>query len=1204
MNNQIKAGCIVKTKFVTANSDIFSGYIDYIDRETAVRNEFVSSYSVYADYMDNPEKTTDLFTSDSDHLSFEETEQLKMVYEIAQENGSPMWQTIISFDNRWLEENGLYDSNTRILDVKRLMVYARNAVNPMLKAEGLENSVWSAAIHYNTDNLHIHVATVEPIPTRQKIIVNSKEEYRGKFKLSSIENCKSKMVNQIISNSLDNQKINSIMRDSIITAMRGNILLEDKEIIQQFLYVYKNLPEDKRAWKYGMNKIAALRPEIDRITQMWINKYRTDEFSELKNLLEKQNSLYNKAYGENSKGVYMENKIEDLFKRCGNAVLDAMRNMSFDDIKEYESMSYISAEVDEAAVTGNELNFDGRINYKSNKNASKNERKYWSSAFKAARIDLAEALSLEDETEKAAALESVLNIFKSEVAKGNDVAAYELGKCYQLGTFGAIDLNLSQQYFETAFKGFLNELNSNAWLENMRAFADFRIYNPNATKEEFQKAERTFLKNAERDEWLQNYLNYRVGRMLVDGIGVEKNVAEGISHLEQSTSPYASYTLGNLYYSGNYVVQDYEKAYRYFSLAGFSENNTSMPFAVYNMAEMLEKGLAKDELLDKDYLYSKALSEFIESEENGEPNDLVQYKIGSMLLSGKGCEIDEESAEEYLFQSARYGNTFAQTKLANLYLKRGDPNLANRAVFLLQLAADSNNTMAQYQFGKIRLDEKSEYFNLDEGLELLEKSAEQDNEYAQYALGSVYYKGTLVEKNTQTALQYLTAAAEKNNQFAQYTLGIIYLSDKDETIEQDVSKAIDFLNRSADQENHYAQYAIGKLHLENEDIKDIEKAVEYLTKSANNENPFAAFTLGNLYMKGEDLPTDEMEAEKWYSIAYKKFTEIEQDSGDDISDTVLYNLGLMNQKGLGTEKDINKAIEYFTRSADQKNEFAQFQLGIIYYKSDEIEQNAILAMQYLNLSAEQGNQFAQYTLGSIYLKGDITDQHIDTAENYLKDSADQGNQFAQYQLGRIYYLEEYGRKDIYKALYNFTESAKQENKYAQYQLGVIYYKGDDIDQNATLAMDYLDRSAKQDNQFALYQLGMIYLKGDIADKDINKALNYFETSADQDNQFAQYQLGKLYYFGEDGIDIDKDKAIEYLTKSAAQGNEYAQALLDWKPTGSFGFNSQMGFSETMISLSSDMRSLFERLANEHDHMLNQMIYKRLEREKQRETELQ
>lgn len=155
----------------------------------------------------------------------------------------------------------------------------------------------------------------------------------------------------------------------------------------------------------------------------------------------------------------------------------------------------------------------------------------------------------------------------------------------------------------------------------------------------------------------------------------------------------------------------------------------------------------------------------------------------------------------------------------------------------------------------------------------------------------------------------------------------------------------------------------------------------------------------------------------------------------------------------------------------------------------------------------------------------------------------------------------------------------------------------DIGQTDCPTSDYPTLSAGQNNPFAQYQLGMIYLKGDIADKNIDKAISFFEASADQDNQFAQYQLGKIYYFGTEGISVDKEKAAYYLTQAASQGNEYAQALLDWKPSAALSsYSHQMSFSETMISLSSNMRSLFERLSNEHDHIINQMVYQHMERE--------
>lgn len=96
---------------------------------------------------------------------------------------------------------------------KKIYEATRKAVSKMLKSEGLENAVWSAAIHFNTDNIHVHIATVEPELMRKKKeyiqyrtvekdgkrikepILDRKgqpiktEEYVGRFKQKSIETC-------------------------------------------------------------------------------------------------------------------------------------------------------------------------------------------------------------------------------------------------------------------------------------------------------------------------------------------------------------------------------------------------------------------------------------------------------------------------------------------------------------------------------------------------------------------------------------------------------------------------------------------------------------------------------------------------------------------------------------------------------------------------------------------------------------------------------------------------------------------------------------------------------------------------------------------------------------------------------------------------------------------------------------------------------
>jgi len=139
----------VMQHFCVSGSDAFGGYIAYIDRNEATRNEKTIKYNLYNDYMGNPEKTTGLFTKNEDRLSKDEKREIKEKFVNAQRHGSIMWQTVISFDNRWLEKQGLCEQKGDIitLDENKIQEVVRYGVTKMLHSENLDHAVWSAAIH-------------------------------------------------------------------------------------------------------------------------------------------------------------------------------------------------------------------------------------------------------------------------------------------------------------------------------------------------------------------------------------------------------------------------------------------------------------------------------------------------------------------------------------------------------------------------------------------------------------------------------------------------------------------------------------------------------------------------------------------------------------------------------------------------------------------------------------------------------------------------------------------------------------------------------------------------------------------------------------------------------------------------------------------------------------------------------------------------
>lgn len=340
-------GIIYKMKFVSSKKKPYATYIDYMDRDEAVRTAHYKEYNFafddlkknniadYNDYMGRPQATSGLFSIESDDLTKTQVSLLKKQFLTAQENSSLMWQDVVSFDNEFLEKYGLYDSKKKVLDDKKLKQAARIAVTDMLEREGMSNSaVWSGAIHYNTKHIHIHLAIVEPEPTRPKRIFNSKyggiyEDYVGTRRKtaggqSSYERFKSLILENIIDNSEKSSTISKLQREVITPKNKRFISLFDFEARRDFKTIFRALPSDKRLWKYRNNAMKNYRPLIDGFNQKYIERNFKDEFQEYNRLLDEQVDYFKDTYGDSRADNYKQNKLygkDGLYTSLGNALL-------------------------------------------------------------------------------------------------------------------------------------------------------------------------------------------------------------------------------------------------------------------------------------------------------------------------------------------------------------------------------------------------------------------------------------------------------------------------------------------------------------------------------------------------------------------------------------------------------------------------------------------------------------------------------------------------------------------------------------------------------------------------------------------------------------------------------------------------------------------------------------------------------------------
>ena len=101
-------------------------------------------------------------------------------------------------------------------------------------------------------------------------------------------------------------------------------------------------------------------------------------------------------------------------------------------------------------------------------------------------------------------------------------------------------------------------------------------------------------------------------------------------------------------------------------------------------------------------------------------------------------------------------------------------------------------------------------------------------------------------------------------------------------------------------------------------------------------------------------------------------------------------LGIMYEKGVGVEKDISKAIDWYTKAANKGMAEAQYRLGRLYYFGKEVKRDPKKAAEWFDKAAQQGIGKAQYYLGKMYLKGDGVPKELRKARRWLRLAADKG----------------------------------------------------------------------------------------------------------------------------------------------------------------------------------------------------------------------
>jgi len=313
--------------------------------------------------------------------------------------------------------------------------------------------------------------------------------------------------------------------------------------------------------------------------------------------------------------------------------------------------------------------------------------------------------------------------------------------------------------------------------------------------------------------------------------------------------------LGDMYYQGQRVPQDYAEAARWLRQAA-EQGDAKAQFGL-GILYYKGQGVQQD--------HAEAVRWYRKAADQGNAN--AQCYLGSLYAVGQGVTQDYAGALRWYRKAADQGNAECQETLGYMYEKGvGVPRDYAEAVRWYRKAADQGNASAQYRLGEIYQQGQGVPQDFVGAARWYRKAADQGDAYAQNRLGFMYDQGQGVPQDHGEAVRWFRKAADQGNADGQCNLGVMYA--KGQGLPQDHGEAVRWFRKAADQGNARAQYSLSSMYYQGQGVpQDYSEAARWCRKAADQGNAAAQKVLGYMYDRGEGVPQDHGEAALWFRKA-------------------------------------------------------------------------------------------------------------------------------------------------------------------------------------------------------------------------------------------------------------------------------------------------------------------------------------------------
>lgn len=257
----------------------------------------------------------------------------------------------------------------------------------------------------------------------------------------------------------------------------------------------------------------------------------------------------------------------------------------------------------------------------------------------------------------------------------------------------------------------------------------------------------------------------------------------------------------------------------------------------------------------------------------------------------------------------------------------------------------------------------------------LKELAKEKNPCACFELGMMEYKGEITGiKRYYKAYEYFQIAASSNHPRANYLIGKMLLNKNIGSLsKEDIEQGVKYLKIAESLGNIASLNTLGLYYL---NIKNTTpKAIEYFKKATKYNYVYAFNNLGKIE-----------ESKNNYTTAFNYYLK----SANLNESWACNKIGEIYRLGLGTKKDLTKALNYYQQSIEAPinliNYYAKYNLAKYFYLNGNYEtnteKNLTLALSYLEEASF--NNILEATIELLYYHLTLPQKNKNKINEYIK----------------------------------------------------------------------------------------------------------------------------------------------------------------------------------------------------------------------------